>query len=125
MRNNVLFEERNCHKDPKYIKELQELVGHNNVELPMLIVNGKDLCGEEEIEGLEDFEGLQLKQKLRFALNNIRVSRRQIDSIHEGMRARSSFWDSVSKNNSGRSSFWDSVSENGSGRSSFWEAIGK
>ncbi|KAL8135161.1 hypothetical protein AgCh_009991 [Apium graveolens] len=50
MGGNVVFEERNCSKEPKYLTELQELVGNDNVRFPMVIVNGKDLCGEEEVE---------------------------------------------------------------------------
>ncbi|KAK1388342.1 hypothetical protein POM88_016520 [Heracleum sosnowskyi] len=66
MGGNVLFEERNCSKEPKYLTELQELVGNDNVRLPMVIVNGKDLCGEEEVEGLEDFQDIV---KLKSILN--------------------------------------------------------
>ncbi|XP_074359354.1 disease resistance protein RPV1-like [Apium graveolens] len=51
----VAFEERNCSKEPRYIRELEELLGNNRVRFPTVIVNGKDLCGEEEVEGLDNF----------------------------------------------------------------------
>lgn len=98
--HNVTFEERKCNKDPKYIKELEELVGSDKVELPMVIVNGKDLCGEEEVEGLEDL-AIQLKQQL----NTMKVSRRQIQDINEMMR--NALMGNAIKNPSSKASFWD------------------
>lgn len=50
MSGNMAFEERNCSKEPKYIKELKELLGY--VRFPALIVNGMDLC---EVMGLYDY----------------------------------------------------------------------
>lgn len=51
----VVHEERNCSKEPKYLTELKELVGNDKLRFPTVIVNGKDLCGEE-VEGLDDYE---------------------------------------------------------------------
>lgn len=51
-----MFEERNCSKERKYFRELEELVGNDKVRFPTLIVNGKDLCGNEEVEGLYNYE---------------------------------------------------------------------
>ncbi|KAK1357442.1 hypothetical protein POM88_050698 [Heracleum sosnowskyi] len=51
----IVHEEKNCSKEPKYLTELEELVGNNKVRFPMVIVNGKDLCGEE-VEGLDNYE---------------------------------------------------------------------
>lgn len=50
---HVVFEERNCSKEPKYFREL---LGYDKVRFPMVVVNGKDLCGEEQAEGLDDFK---------------------------------------------------------------------
>nr|XP_017234331.1 PREDICTED: disease resistance protein RLM3-like isoform X2 [Daucus carota subsp. sativus]XP_017234333.1 PREDICTED: disease resistance protein RLM3-like isoform X2 [Daucus carota subsp. sativus]XP_017234334.1 PREDICTED: disease resistance protein RLM3-like isoform X2 [Daucus carota subsp. sativus]XP_017234335.1 PREDICTED: disease resistance protein RLM3-like isoform X2 [Daucus carota subsp. sativus] len=58
---NVVYEERNCSIEPRYLRELKDLVGNDKVRFPMVIVNGKDLCGEEEVEGFYDAE---VKQKL-------------------------------------------------------------
>ena len=51
---NVVYEERNCSIEPRYLRELKDLVGNDKVRFPMVIVNGKDLCGEEEVEGFYD-----------------------------------------------------------------------
>lgn len=88
---NVVFEERNCSKEPKYLTELQELVG-NDVRFPMVIVNGKDLCGEEEVEGLENFQGTV---KLKSTLNILYSGQRQLENINNYMKTTSSIlgWD--------------------------------
>ncbi|KAL1826426.1 hypothetical protein ACET3Z_004838 [Daucus carota] len=44
----------------------------------MVIVNGKDLCGEEEVEGLDDFGD---KQKLMSVLNMLHVTERAVKSL--------------------------------------------
>ncbi|KAL1819891.1 hypothetical protein ACET3Z_014760 [Daucus carota] len=89
---NVVFEERNCSKEPKYLIELQELVGNDKVRFPMVIVNGKDLCGEEEVEGLEDFQGMA---KLKATLNILYAGQMQMESISNYMKTTSSIlgWD--------------------------------
>ena len=81
---NVVFEERNCSKEPIYLKDLEELVGKEKVRFPLVIVNGKDLCGEEEVEGLDDFED---KQKLRSVLNMLYVTKRAVKSLPFGGRS--------------------------------------
>ncbi|KAL8101358.1 disease resistance protein RPV1-like [Apium graveolens] len=92
MSGNVVFKERNCSKEPKYLTELQELAGKDKVRLPMVIVNGKDLCGEEEVEGLEDFQDIV---KLKSTLNILYAGQRQQESINDIMRTTSSIfgWD--------------------------------
>ncbi|XP_074355590.1 uncharacterized protein LOC141695231 isoform X2 [Apium graveolens] len=72
---NVVFEERNCSKEPRYLRELEELVGKDGVRFPMVIVNGKDLCGEG-VEGLDDYEN---KHKLVSVLKMIYKGRRMKD----------------------------------------------
>lgn len=76
--SNVVFVERNCFKDPKYIRELRELVRKKELRFPTVIVNGKDLCGEEEVEGLE---GFRLKNYLKATLNSLNTTRRIADDI--------------------------------------------
>ncbi|KAK1388343.1 hypothetical protein POM88_016521 [Heracleum sosnowskyi] len=95
MGGNVLFEERNCSKEPKYLTELQELVGNDNVRFPMVIVNGKDLCGEEEVEGLEDFQGIV---KLKSTLNILYSGQRQLENINNYMKTTSSILDFTGHN---------------------------
>lgn len=80
MSGNVVYEERNCSKEPKYLRELEELVGNDKVRFPMVIVNGKDLCGEEEVEGLDDFEN---KYKLMRVLNMLYVSAKSVESLQD------------------------------------------
>ena len=89
---NVVFEERNCSKEPKYLIELQELVGTEKVRFPMVVVNGKDLCGEEDVEGLEDFQGMG---KLKSTLNILYAHQMQMESISNYMKTTSSIlgWD--------------------------------
>lgn len=85
---NVVFEERNCSKDSKYVKELQELVGDDKmIRFPMVIVNGRDFCGEEEFEGLEDFEG---RGELKSALNLMYASQLHVESMNIYMKKTSS-----------------------------------
>lgn len=45
MSGNVVFEERNYLKEPKYVWDLEERVGYDKVGFPALIVNGKIFCG--------------------------------------------------------------------------------
>ncbi|XP_063938551.1 uncharacterized protein LOC135148218 [Daucus carota subsp. sativus] len=81
----VVFVERNCSKEPIYLKELEELVGKEKVRFPMVIVNGKDLCREEEVESLDDFKN---KQKLIMsALNVLYVTERELKSLPFGRRS--------------------------------------
>ncbi|KAL1804877.1 hypothetical protein ACET3Z_027945 [Daucus carota] len=81
----VVFVERNCSKEPIYLKDLEELVGKEKVRFPMVIVNGKDLCGEEEVESLDDFKN---KQKLIMsALNVLYVTERELKSLPFGRRS--------------------------------------
>ena len=81
----LVFEERNCSKEPIYLKELEELVGKEKVRFPMVIVNGKDLCREEEVESLDDFKN---KQKLIMsALNVLYVTERELKSLPFGRRS--------------------------------------
>lgn len=81
---NVAFEERSCSKDPKYVKELQELVGDDKmIRFPMVIVNGRDLCGEDEFEGLEDFGG---RGELKSALNLMYASQMHVQSMNKYMK---------------------------------------
>lgn len=87
MSGNVVFEERNCSKEPKYLRELEELVGNDKVRFPMVIVNGKDLCGEEEVEGLDDFEN---KYKLMRVLNTLYVSAKSVESLQDMFRRTAS-----------------------------------
>ncbi|WOG87687.1 hypothetical protein DCAR_0206918 [Daucus carota subsp. sativus] len=65
---NVVYEVRNCSDEPMYVSELKELLGKKKVRLPTVIVNGKDLCGEEEVEGFYDIE---MKQELKGILKAI------------------------------------------------------
>ncbi|KAK1383049.1 hypothetical protein POM88_020784 [Heracleum sosnowskyi] len=76
MSGNVVFEERNCSKEPKYLRELEELVGNDKVRFPMVTVNGKDLCGEEEVEGLDDFDK---KYNLMRALEMLYVTAKSME----------------------------------------------
>lgn len=62
---NFVFEERNCSKEPKYILDLLD---YDKVRFPMLIVYGKDFCGEEQVEGLDDFES---KRQVMLLLKSI------------------------------------------------------
>ncbi|XP_063942716.1 uncharacterized protein LOC135150370 [Daucus carota subsp. sativus] len=81
----VVFEERNCSKEPIYLKELEELVVKEKVRFPMVILNGKDLCGEEEVDGLDDFGD---KQKLLLSvLNMLYVTERAVKSLPFGRRS--------------------------------------
>ena len=50
----------------------------------MVIVNGKDLFGVEEVEGLDDFED---KQKLMSVLNMLYVTKRAVKSLPFGGRS--------------------------------------
>lgn len=99
-KNKVVFEERNCHKEPKYIKELEELVGDGKIILPMIFVNGKNLCGEEEVDGLEGFEGIEIKRKLRQALSILDNYRKKNEISQEYMRTVMSIMNTSSKQNS-------------------------
>lgn len=104
MSGNVVYEERNCSKEPKYLRELEELVGNDKVRFPMVIVNGKDLCGEEEVEGLDDFEN---KYKLMRVLNMLYVSAKSVESLQDMFRrttslAGGSFQDTTSNSMYGR-----------------------
>lgn len=85
----VEFEERNCSEEPKYVKELQELVGDDKmIRFPMVIVNGRDFfCGEDEIQGLEDFEG---RVRLKSALNIMYASQMRVESMNTYMKAAGS-----------------------------------
>ncbi|XP_063943437.1 disease resistance protein RPV1-like [Daucus carota subsp. sativus] len=74
MSGNVVFVERNCSKESEYMRELEELVSNDKVRFPMVIVNGKDLCGAEEVEGIDDFEK---KKKLISVLNHLYLSKKQ------------------------------------------------
>ncbi|KAK1394374.1 hypothetical protein POM88_013430 [Heracleum sosnowskyi] len=85
---NVAFEERNCSKDPNYVKQLQELLGDDKlIRFPMVIVNGRDFCGEEEVVGLEDFQD---RVKLKSALNIMYASQMQVQSMNTYMKKTSS-----------------------------------
>lgn len=77
MGGNIVFEERNCSKEPKYFRELEVLVGNDKVRFPMLIVNGKDLCGNE-VEGLYNYEN---KGKLISLLKTIYRTRYMKDMM--------------------------------------------
>lgn len=72
----MVFEERNCSKDPNYITELEKLVGKERVKFPTLIVNGKDLRGEEEVGGLEGFPA---KHKLKGVMNILNTTERSVE----------------------------------------------
>lgn len=51
------------------------------IRFPMVIVNGKDF--EEEVEGLEDFEG---RVKLKSSLNILYVGQMQVESMNTYMK---------------------------------------
>ncbi|KAL1827728.1 hypothetical protein ACET3Z_006140 [Daucus carota] len=65
---NVVYEVRNCSDEPMYVSELKELLGKKKVRFPTVIVNGKDLCGEEEEEG---FHNIEIRQKLKKRLMSL------------------------------------------------------
>ncbi|KAL1826977.1 hypothetical protein ACET3Z_005389 [Daucus carota] len=92
MSGNVVFEERNCSTESEYMRELEELVGNDRVRFPMVIVNGKDLCGEEEVEGLDDFEN---KQKLISVLNHLYVSAKTIENLRDMFSRSLTFQSSI------------------------------
>lgn len=79
---NVVYEERNCTNEPRYLRELKELVGNDKVRFPTVIVNGKDLCGEEEVDGFYDIE---VKQKLIGLLMYIYFSQRSTKHFQDTM----------------------------------------
>lgn len=68
MSGDVVFEERSCSKDPKYLRELEELVGYDKVRFPTVIVNGKDLCGEEEVYDFENKQTLIAMLKMFYMM---------------------------------------------------------
>ncbi|KAL1826427.1 hypothetical protein ACET3Z_004839 [Daucus carota] len=80
MSGHVVFEERNCSQESEYMRDLEELVGNDKVRFPMVIVNGKDLCGVEEVEGLDYFEN---KQKLISVLKHLYLSARTLENLHD------------------------------------------
>ncbi|WOG86913.1 hypothetical protein DCAR_0206132 [Daucus carota subsp. sativus] len=82
MSGNVIFEERNCSTESD----------NDRVRFPMVIVNGKDLCGEEEVEGLDDFEN---KQKLISVLNHLYVSAKTIENLHDMFSRSLTFQSSI------------------------------
>lgn len=70
----VAFEERNCSKEPNYVRELEELVGNDRVRFPTLIVNGKDLCGEEEVDDFPNKQSVAAMLNLCYTMQCIGMS---------------------------------------------------
>ena len=67
-------------------------MSNDRVRFPMVIVNGKDLCGEEEVEGLDDFEN---KQKLISVLNHLYVSAKTIENLRDMFSRSLTFQSSI------------------------------
>ena len=74
------------------MRELGELVGNDRVRFPMVTINGKDLCGAEEVEGLDDFEN---KKKFISVLNHLYLTAKTIENLHDMFSRSLTFQSSI------------------------------
>lgn len=89
MKTKMSYVTKNCYNHRGHLTELEELVGKDNVKFPMMIVNGKDVCGNEGVEGFREIKDL---------INNLRKAHEWRKELKMGMSHLKGLFCSKTKN---------------------------